>query len=77
MFLVSLTVLAPNDKPKLGSGSATQHHRRPGLRLHLLRWYRPFDGGAYTFDGGNGLRTGSGLSLARMALRVWIRGEYG
>jgi hypothetical protein len=30
-----LTVLAPNDKPELGSGSATQRHRRAGFGLHL------------------------------------------
>jgi hypothetical protein len=32
-------------------------------------------GGAYTFGGGTGWRAGSGLSLVRMALRVWTRGE--
>jgi hypothetical protein len=34
-------------------------------------------GGAYTLDGGKGSRTGSGLSLARMAFKVCIRGESG
>jgi hypothetical protein len=34
-------------------------------------------GGAYTFGGGKGLRTGSGLSLARIALSVRMRGENG
>jgi hypothetical protein len=40
--------------------------------------YRPFDdGGAYTFSGGKGSRVGSGLSLARIALSVRMRGENG
>jgi hypothetical protein len=30
-----LTVLAPNDKPELGSGGATQRHRRAGLGFHF------------------------------------------
>jgi hypothetical protein len=30
-----LTVLAPNDEPELGSGGATQRHRRAGLGFHL------------------------------------------
>jgi hypothetical protein len=34
-------------------------------------------GGAYTFGGGKGSRAGSGLSLARIALRVRMRGENG
>ena len=34
-------------------------------------------GGAYTLGGGKGSRTGSGLSLARMAFKVCIRGESG
>jgi hypothetical protein len=29
-----LTVLAPNDEPELGSGGATQRHRRAGLGFH-------------------------------------------
>jgi hypothetical protein len=29
-----LTVLAPNDKPELGSGGATQRHRRAGFGFH-------------------------------------------
>jgi hypothetical protein len=29
-----LTVLAPNDEPDAGSGSATQRHRRAGLGFH-------------------------------------------
>jgi hypothetical protein len=40
-------------------------------RLPLAR------GGAYTFGGGKGSRTGSGLSLARIALSVRMRGENG
>jgi hypothetical protein len=32
-------------------------------------------GGAYTFGGGKGSRTDSGLSLARIALSVRMRGE--
>jgi len=32
-------------------------------------------GGAYTFGGGKGSRAGSGLSLARIALKVWMRDE--
>jgi hypothetical protein len=32
---------------------------------------------AYTFGGGKGSRTGSGLSLVRTALRVRMRGENG
>jgi hypothetical protein len=47
-------------------------HYRPRRRPYL-----PFDGGAYTFLGGKGSRTGSGLSLARIALRVRMRGENG
>ena len=34
-------------------------------------------GGAYTFGGGNGSRTGSGLSLARIAFRVRMGAENG
>jgi len=32
-------------------------------------------GGAYTFGGGKGSRTGSGFSLERIALRGRMRGE--
>jgi hypothetical protein len=34
-------------------------------------------GGEYTFRGGKGSRTGSGLSLARIALSVRMRAEKG
>jgi hypothetical protein len=46
-------------------------------RFHPRLRYRPLDGGAYTFGGGNGSRTGSSLSLARMPLRARMRGENG
>jgi hypothetical protein len=47
------------------------------LDTTYLRRYLPVDGGAYTFGGGKGLRTGSGLSLARITLSVRMRGEKG
>jgi hypothetical protein len=48
-----------------------------GAHAQPRRRYRAFDGGAYTFGGGKGSRAGSGLSLARIALRVRMRGENG
>ena len=44
----------------------------PGLLLAAVA-----RGGAYTFGGGEGSRTGSGLSLARIARKVWMRHENG
>jgi hypothetical protein len=32
-------------------------------------------GGAYTFRGGNGSRIGYGFIFARIALKVWMRGD--
>jgi hypothetical protein len=55
------------EKPTFGG-----HCLRPRrLRATVAR------GGAYTFPGGKGSRTGSGLSLARIALGVRLRGENG
>jgi hypothetical protein len=34
-------------------------------------------GGAYRFGGGNGSRVGSGWIFARMAFKVWTRGDSG
>ena len=42
---------------------------------------RPLDvvarGGVYRFGGGNGSRVGSGWIFARMAFKVWTRGNSG
>jgi hypothetical protein len=34
-------------------------------------------GGAYTFGGGKGSRIGSGLSFAKIAINVMMRGDNG
>ena len=41
------------------------------------RRFAPTRGGAYTFGGGSGSRTGSGRIFARMPLSIRMRGESG
>jgi len=43
--------------------------QRPARRLCLA----VARGGAYGFGGGNGSRAGSGLILARIAFKIWMR----
>jgi hypothetical protein len=73
-----LAAPAPYDEADAGRGGAAQRHRRAGLGFHPRRRRpRKNRGGAYTFAGGKGSRTGSGRSLLRIARRVRMRGENG
>jgi hypothetical protein len=63
---------------QMGRCGAAESHRGAGFGFHLRLRYLPFDGGPYCFVvGGVGSRVGSGLSLARIAFRVRMRGESG
>jgi hypothetical protein len=73
------TIAAPHDEPHMSSRSAAQRCRRAGVAVHRRprRWPGLARGGAYTFGGGKGSRTGGGTSLSRMPCRVRIRFENG
>ena len=71
--------LAPDDQPDFGSGSIAERHRRATIGLQPRRRLvaAVAFGGAYTFGGDEGSRTGFGLSLARIAFRVRMGAENG
>ena len=67
--------LNPNNRPPQSTSQRSDPIRFGfHLRRRLLAAARD---GAYPFRGGKGSRAGSGLSFARIALRVWMRGENG
>jgi len=72
-----LTGFAPDDQPDLsGSGSAEGHRGATiGLQLRRRLLAAVAHGGVYPFGAGKGSRSGSGLSFARIAFRVRMRGE--
>ena len=56
----------------MSRSGAAERHWQAGERLQRRLRYRPRGGGSYCLVGGVGSRTGSGLSLARIALSVLI-----
>ena len=72
-----LTGFAPDDQPDQGRSGGAEGHRGATIGLQLRRRLLAAvaRGGPYTFGAGKGTRTGSGLSFARIAFRVRMRGE--
>jgi hypothetical protein len=68
---------APHNEPHSGSRSVAEGHRRTLIGSHPRRWRAFARGGAYTFGGGSGSRTGGGSILSRMARHVRTRADSG
>jgi hypothetical protein len=69
---------AQHDEADAGRGGAAERHRWAGLGFHPRRRLpRMNRGGAYTFGGGKGSRTGPGLRFPRIAFSGSSRGARG
>ncbi len=64
--------LQPDDQRQMSRSGDAERHWQAGEGLQRRLRYRPRRGGSYCLVGGVGSRTGSGLSLARIALSVLI-----
>ena len=69
--------LAPDDQSHAGRGGNAERHREATIGLQPRRRLLAAvaRGGAHTFAAGKGSRSGSGLSFARIAFTVRMRGE--
>ena len=66
-----LASLAPYNEADTRGGGVSERHRRAGFGFHPRRRLLAVvaRGGAYTFGGGSGSRTGGGSILSRMPFR--------
>jgi hypothetical protein len=69
--------LDAEDRARPDPAEALRRGNHKLLGSHRLRRYLPCRGGSYCLTSGTGSRTGSGLSFARIAFKVMMRGDRG